>query len=357
MASILVVDDNPENLRVLAEMLEQQGHVVRSLRDGRLVLPSVRSSPPDLILLDIKMPDMNGYEVCQQLKADDQTRDIPVIFLSALSDVFDKVQAFSVGGVDYLTKPVQHEEVLARIDTHLTIHKLQQQLQEQNAHLERQNILLEEQNERFQRLSEATSEGIVIYDEGQILLEGSDLRQYAQDEWRENIAFVSQDTYLFSASVGDNLRIAHPKAGQAQIESAAREAQIDEFIRSLPEGYQTWIGEWGLRLSGGERQRLALARALLKGAPLLILDEPTANLDALTERVVLDGILRLMEGRTTLLITHRLVGMEAMDEIIVLDRGTAVERGRHAELLEMGGLYRRMWDLQVQILQRQFLQR
>jgi ABC-type multidrug transport system fused ATPase/permease subunit len=195
------------------------------------------------------------------------------------------------------------------------------------------------------------------YDEGQILLEGSDLRQYAQDEWRENIAFVSQDTYLFSASVGDNLRIAHPKAGQAQIESAARQAQIDEFIRSLPEGYQTWIGEWGLRLSGGERQRLALARALLKGAHLLILDEPTANLDALTERGVLDSILRLMEGRTTLLITHRLVGMETMDEIIVLDRGAAVERGRHTELLETDGLYRRMWDLQMQSLQIEILQR
>ncbi|MBN1148397.1 MAG: thiol reductant ABC exporter subunit CydD [Anaerolineales bacterium] len=187
-------------------------------------------------------------------------------------------------------------------------------------------------------------------DQGQMLLNGQDLRQYAQDEWRQEIAFVSQNTYLFSASIGDNLRLAMPAAEQAQIESAARWAQLDGFIQSLPEGYQTWVGEWGLRLSGGERQRLALARALLKGAPLLILDEPTANLDALTERRVLDGIQRLMEGRTTLLITHRLVGMETMDEIIVLERGKAVERGRHAELLQAGKLYRRMWDLQRSIL-------
>jgi PAS domain S-box-containing protein len=169
MASILVVDVNPENLRLLAGMLEKQGYVVRSLRDGRLVLPSVRSSPPDLILLDIKMPDMNGYEVCQQLKADEHTRDIPVIFLSALNEVFDKVKAFSIGGVDYLTKSVQHEEVVARINAHLTIRKLQQQLQEHNARLEEQNIRLEEQNERFRTLSEATFEGILIHDEGCIV--------------------------------------------------------------------------------------------------------------------------------------------------------------------------------------------
>ena len=169
MASILVVDDQSENLRFFAEMLEQQGYVVRSLRDGRLVMPSVRSSPPDLILLDIKMPEMDGYDVCQQLKADEQTRDIPVIFLSALSEVFDKVKAFSIGGVDYLTKPVQQEEVVARIKTHLTIRTLQQQLQEHNARLEKQNIRLEEQNERFRTLSEATFEGILIHDEGRIL--------------------------------------------------------------------------------------------------------------------------------------------------------------------------------------------
>jgi ABC-type multidrug transport system fused ATPase/permease subunit len=131
---------------------------------------------------------------------------------------------------------------------------------------------------------------------------------------------------------------------------AARKAQIHEFIRSLPEGYDTWIGEQGLQLSAGQRQRLALARAILRDAPLLILDEPTANLDALTERKVMASLRALMAGRTTLLITHRLVGLEAADEILVLRESRIVERGRHHELLQMGGVYYRMWELQKQML-------
>ena len=131
---------------------------------------------------------------------------------------------------------------------------------------------------------------------------------------------------------------------------AARKAQIHEFIRALPEGYDTWIGEQGLQLSAGQRQRLALARAILRDAPLLILDEPTANLDALTERKVMASLQALMAGRTTLLITHRLVGLEAADEILVLREGRIVERGRHHELLQVGGVYYRMWELQKQNL-------
>jgi ABC-type multidrug transport system fused ATPase/permease subunit len=131
---------------------------------------------------------------------------------------------------------------------------------------------------------------------------------------------------------------------------ASHKAQIHEFIRSLPEGYDTWIGEQGLQLSAGQRQRLAIARAVLRDAPLLILDEPTANLDALTERKVMASLRALMAGRTTLLITHRLVGLEAADEILVLREGRIVERGRHHELLQMGGVYHRMWELQKQSL-------
>ena len=121
-------------------------------------------------------------------------------------------------------------------------------------------------------------------------------------------------------------------------------------MQSLPQGYDTWIGEQGLRLSGGERQRLAIARALLRNTPLLILDEATSNLDAITEQQVLQAIQRLMDKRTTLTITHRLVGLEAMDEILVLNHGECVERGTHARLLAGRGLYRQMWELQRRVL-------
>jgi ATP-binding cassette subfamily C protein CydCD len=189
------------------------------------------------------------------------------------------------------------------------------------------------------------------FEQGQILLGGQDIRSYAQEDVRRCIGVVSQNTYLFSATVRDNLRIARPQASQAEIVQAARRAQIHDFIETLPQGYDTWVGEQGLRLSGGERQRLAIARALLQDAPLLVLDEATANLDALTEREILRSIFDLVEGRSLLVITHRLVGLEAMDEILVMDQGRVVERGRQADLLQAGGLYRRMWDLQNQVLQ------
>ena len=123
-----------------------------------------------------------------------------------------------------------------------------------------------------------------------------------------------------------------------------------DFVESLPQGYDTWVGQEGLRLSGGERQRLAIARAILKQAPILLLDEPTANLDALTEREVMAALQSLMVGRTSLVVTHRLMGLEEVDEILVLRDGRVVERGRHHDLVQMGGLYRRMWDLQRQTL-------
>jgi ATP-binding cassette subfamily C protein CydCD len=189
------------------------------------------------------------------------------------------------------------------------------------------------------------------FNEGQILLGGQDIRDYAQEDVRRCIGVVSQNAYLFSATVRDNLRIARPGASQAEIIEAAELANIHAFIESLPEGYETWVGEQGLRLSGGERQRLAIARTLLQDTPLLVLDEATANLDALTERDVLRSIFDLAKDRSLLLITHRLVGLEAMDEILVLDQGRVVERGRQEELLQAGGLYRRMWDLQNQVLQ------
>jgi ABC-type multidrug transport system fused ATPase/permease subunit len=188
------------------------------------------------------------------------------------------------------------------------------------------------------------------FHEGEIRLGGNDLRRYDPYLVRRSMGVVSQNAFLFTATVRDNLLIAQPNASQAELIQAARAAQIDDFLSSLPQGYDTWIGEGGFRLSGGQRQRLAIARALLKGAPLLILDEATANLDPITEREVLSTLYAAMEGRTVLAITHRLVGLEAMDEILVLRQGKIVERGTHAELLKLGGLYRRMWDLQNRIL-------
>ncbi|HEY9707058.1 MAG TPA: response regulator, partial [Oculatellaceae cyanobacterium] len=135
--NILVVDDTPANLRLLVGILTEKGYKVRPVPNGELALSAARGFPPDLILLDIMMPEMNGYEVCSELKADERTRDIPVIFISAINDVLDKVKAFSVGGVDYITKPFHVEEVLARVAAHLTICNLQKNLQDKNEELTR----------------------------------------------------------------------------------------------------------------------------------------------------------------------------------------------------------------------------
>jgi ABC-type multidrug transport system fused ATPase/permease subunit len=190
------------------------------------------------------------------------------------------------------------------------------------------------------------------YKSGEIRLGGESLQSLNQDEVRKRCALVSQNSYFFNTSIRENLRLARPKVTQEEMDAALRSAHVHEFVTNLPKGYDTFIGEQGLRLSGGERQRLAIARALLKDAPILILDEPTANLDPVTEKQVLDTLFGIMRGRTSLLITHRLVGLENVDEIIVLDHGRIVERGRHAELLASGGLYHRLWELQNQILER-----
>ena len=139
---ILIVDDTPDNLHVLSQMLSQQGYKVRPVTNGARALTAAQTLPPDLILLDIRMPHMDGYEVCERLKADAQTHDIPIIFISALSETQDKVKAFAIGGVDYVTKPFQLEEVLARVETHITLRDLQKQLQEANQRYERELMLV-----------------------------------------------------------------------------------------------------------------------------------------------------------------------------------------------------------------------
>ncbi|MBN1179397.1 MAG: response regulator [Anaerolineae bacterium] len=155
--NILVVDDTPANLRFLSQMLSEQGYKVRPTRSGQLALDAVRAAAPDLVLLDVKMPELDGYEVCARLKSDPHTRDIPVIFISAMDEVEDKIKAFDAGGVDYVTKPFHFEEVLARVETHLTLQRLQNQLVEHSQHLERlvEKKVLELEQERAKSIHAA----------------------------------------------------------------------------------------------------------------------------------------------------------------------------------------------------------
>jgi ATP-binding cassette subfamily B protein len=184
--------------------------------------------------------------------------------------------------------------------------------------------------------------------QGRILLDGIDLRDADPADVRERIAMVPQDTVIFAASARDNLRYGNWDASEDQLWQAARDANAEEFLRALPEGLDTYMGEGGARLSGGQRQRIAIARALLRDAPLLLLDEATSALDAESERLVQDALDRLMEHRTTIVIAHRLATVRAADRIVVMDDGKIVEEGTHATLSARGGLYARLARLQFE---------
>jgi ATP-binding cassette, subfamily B, heavy metal transporter len=181
---------------------------------------------------------------------------------------------------------------------------------------------------------------------GRILIDGQDIRDVTQASLREAIGMVPQDTVLFNDTIRYNIRYGRWDASDAQVEEAARQAQIDGFIASTPKGYETEVGERGLKLSGGEKQRVAIARTILKGPPILLLDEATSALDSHTELDIQDELDRVAENRTTLVIAHRLSTIVGADEILVLDRGMIVERGTHQELLAHGGLYASMWNRQ-----------
>lgn len=175
---------------------------------------------------------------------------------------------------------------------------------------------------------------------GSVRVDGADVREVDLESLRSQIAFVADDSFLFSASVAENIAYARPEASLEEIEAAARRAQADPFIRELPDGYETRVGERGLTLSGGQRQRIAIARALLADPRILILDDATSSVDATTEAAIKSGLREAMAGRTTFIIAHRLSTVSLADEIVVLDRGEIVDRGTHAELMEGCGFYR-----------------
>jgi ATP-binding cassette subfamily B protein/subfamily B ATP-binding cassette protein MsbA len=182
--------------------------------------------------------------------------------------------------------------------------------------------------------------------QGRVLVDGYDVRHLSLKSLRENVSLVLQEPFLFPMSIADNIGFGQPEATRAEIITAALAAQAHDFIERLPHGYDTTIGEKGASLSGGERQRIAIARAVLKDAPILILDEPTSALDAHTEAQIFAALSKLMRGRNTFIISHRLTTIRRAEQVLVLEDGRIVERGTHESLLSRGNVYARLYKNQ-----------
>jgi ATP-binding cassette subfamily B protein len=180
-------------------------------------------------------------------------------------------------------------------------------------------------------------------DKGAVEIDGQDIRDITQRSLRFHIAYVPQEPLLFHRSLMENIRYGRPEASDEEVVAVAKLAHADDFINTLPRGYDTLVGERGVKLSGGQRQRVAIARAMLKNAPILLLDEATSALDSESEVLIQDALWKLMEGRIAIVIAHRLSTIQKMDRIIVLDEGKIIEQGSHKELLRNDNTYARLW--------------
>lgn len=302
-ANILVIDDTPENLNLLSAMLTEQGYKVRSVTKGATGLRGAQAAPPDLILLDINMPQMNGYEVCEQLKADDRTREVPVIFISALEDVLDKVKAFAVGGVDYITKPFQVEEVLARIDLHLTAQRLQQQLVAQNLRLQQEIRDRERAEEKFAKAFRSSPSPIAIM----TLAEGRFVEV--------NRSFLSLSGYTQAELIG---------RPAAELNLGIDRDTYANAIQHLLETGSLLNQECELRTKSGEVRivLLSLERIELAGELCVL-----SIVNDITER-------KRLENEFISLVSHELRTpltslMGALDLLGTGQLGTLTERGQH----------------------------
>ncbi|MEM6614207.1 MAG: response regulator, partial [Cyanobacteria bacterium P01_C01_bin.72] len=251
-ADILAIDDTPENLALLSQILTEKNYKVRSVTKGSTAIRGAKVAPPDLILLDVKMPEMNGYEVCQQLKADDRTKDIPIIFISALGDVFDKVKAFQAGGVDYITKPFQVEEVLSRLDTHLTIRKLQLKLEAQNLQLQQEIAQKTAAEDKFSKAFRACPNPIAI------------ATQEEERVLEVNKSFLEMSGYETEEVIDRNLSSLYSPSALAAYRQALTKLTTHGFIRNLELDFVTKSGSVKTLLLSMESIQLAGVRCTLQ---------------------------------------------------------------------------------------------